>query len=100
MAFTTIYSNGQRANMVREFVVDVTEDKDKIPTDQLLPGSTCFVINESQWYMLNHSYKWTAINIGGGGGGDTDHVIYDGGEETDSPDPSDHIIYNGGDEDG
>ena len=93
MAFTTIYSNGQRANMVREFVVDAKANMNEISTDQLLPGSTCFVINESQWYMLNHSYEWVSVSIDG-------HVIYDGGEENSSNPDSDHVIYNGGDEDG
>ena len=95
MAFTTIYSNGQRANMVREFVVDNKADMNTILTDQLLPGSTCFVINESQWYMLNHSYEWVSVSING-------HVIYDGGDEdpNSSLNNGDHIIYNGGDEDG
>lgn len=93
MAFTTIYSNGQRANMVREFVVDTEADIASINTSQLLPGSTCFVIEQSQWYMLNHQYQWKPVTLSGISG----DVIYDGGEENSTP-SGQHLIYDGGEE--
>lgn len=93
MAFTTVYSNGQRANMVREFVVDIQADITSINTSQLLPGSTCFVIEESQWYMLNHNLEWKPVQISGISG----DVIYDGGEENSSSN-NQHLIYDGGEE--
>ena len=90
MAFTTIYSNGQRPNMVREFVVDTEADIASINTSQLMPGSTCFVIEQSQWYMLNHQYQWKPVAL--------NSVIYDGGEENSSNPGYDDVIYDGGEE--
>ena len=93
--FTATSLNGRTPNMVREFVVDEVDDLESIDTRQLSPGCKAFVINQNQWYMLNHNKEWIPVKIGGGGGGGGGiHVIYDGG---DLDDPQDNIVYDGGD---
>lgn len=82
--YTPTFLNGQAANMVREFVVDTVEDITSIDVSQLLPGSRVFVINTSQWYMLNHRKLWQTINWGSGGGGSGGSVVYDGGNIDDN----------------
>ena len=95
MAYTTVYLNGHQDNMVRRFVVDTVADIGSIDTSQLKPGSTVFVIEDSANYMLNNKYQWRQIkNSGGGGGGDIDHIIYDGSDE-DNPG---NVDYDGGEE--
>ena len=55
-------------------------------------GTTAFVIETSQRYMLNGSTEWKKINvaIGGGGSGGNDEIYDGGGVEG----PND--IYDGG----
>ena len=78
---TTMFSNGSVPNQIKEFVVDTDDQLSTIDISQILPGSRAFVINTSQWYMLNHQGQWQTIDWGGGGGGsEYDHIIYNGGE--------------------
>ena len=51
---TTMFSNGSVPNQIKEFVVDTDDQLSTIDISQILPGSRAFVINTSQWYMLNH----------------------------------------------
>lgn len=97
MAFTTVFSGNQKANMVRQFVVDTHDDIASIDISQLLAGSTAFVITTSETYMLKNDRTWYKVDIGSGGGGGGG-TIYDGGDEDGSS--SEEIIYDGGDEDG
>lgn len=115
MGYTTVFTGKQKANMVRKFVVDTYNDISSINISQLLPGSTAFVINTSQTYMLNNARQWTLINVGGGSGGGSSsggngdgcccdcggNIIYDGGD-LDNPagDFNGNLGYDGGDMDG
>lgn len=74
---------------IKRFIVDFTSDIVDLPTD-CTPGSTAFVIENSQRYMLNNNRNWVRIvtsggsGSGGGGGNEGDgdiitEVIYDGG---------------------
>lgn len=69
---------------IKRFIVDFTSDIVDLPTD-CTPGSTAFVIENSQRYILNNNRNWVRIVTSGGGGGnegDDDiitEVIYDGG---------------------
>lgn len=82
----SIHSNrGQIAYGHKEFIVDFTSDVSSLPTDCAV-GSTAFVIETSQYYMLNNQKMWIKVNLASGsgtGGGDTppeeEHVIYNGG---------------------
>lgn len=77
-------NRGQLAYGITHFIADTIDDMYKISTNGLTPGSTVFVINTSNKYMLNNQKEWIKIaNGSGGGGGDT-------------PNPSDTYIYEGG----
>ena len=76
----TLVSQSPNRPMVRHYVVDNYSDIATIKDiSQLLPGSTAFVINKSEKYMLRHDGTWTKVTSSGGGGGG--EVIYDGGDE-------------------
>ena len=98
MGYTMTFSNGQIPNQVKQFVVDESKDIDSIDISQILPGSRAFVISDSQWYMLNNQWKWKPVDNQGGGGGSTDEIIYDGGEETSGKEDDLEIVYDGGEE--
>lgn len=104
MSYTMTYSNGRVPNQVKEFTVDAKSDIDSIDISQILPGSRAFVIDDSQWYMLNNQWQWKPVDLGsgsssgGGGSEDYDHIYYDGGSE--DGDTTDRINYDGGSEDG
>lgn len=75
-------SNGRRAYGVKTFVFDSV--KDMMKEDNAHKGDTAFIIETSQYYMLNHSKVWVKIFPYGsgdseGGGASSQHVIYDGG---------------------
>lgn len=75
MAYSTVYLNGRKPNMVRRFVVDAKADLSEINISQLLPGSTAFIIETSETYMLNNQFSWVEVALFG------NSVIYDGGVE-------------------
>lgn len=75
MAYSTVYLNGRKPNMVRRFVVDAKADLSEINISQLLPGSTAFIIETSETYMLNNQFNWVEVAPFG------NSVIYDGGVE-------------------
>ena len=62
--------------------------------DKLYPGSTIFIINTSEYYMLNGNKQWIKINpygIGnssesdsGGSESENEEISYDGGSIDDS----------------
>lgn len=67
MSYTTMFSSGYVANQVKEFAVDTVDDIDSIDISQLLAGSKAFVIEDSQWYMLNNARQWKPVKWGSGG---------------------------------
>lgn len=81
----SIYANGNKiAHGQKEFLVDELNDLLLIPTTNLTPGTTAFVIANSQTYMLNHNKQWIKVNLTGGSPSSPDpegptSVIYDGG---------------------
>lgn len=85
------------------------------PHSGMMPGSTAFIIESSETYMLNTKGKWVLIKTGGviSGGEiiEDEEVIYDGGDidkdvdagggpdgdmDTDD-DEEEEVIYDGGD---
>jgi hypothetical protein len=83
--FSILSNRGKVAYGQKEFVVDLASEISSLPT-KCTPGSTAFVIETSQYYMLNNQRQWVKVNLasgsGTGGGGDLPEdgeVIYNGG---------------------
>lgn len=76
---------GQVSYNVVKLVLDTADDVVNLPSG-VKPGSTAFVIETSEHYMMNSKGEWKKVNLSSGGGGSSG-----GGEED-----SDHIIYEGG----
>lgn len=82
--FSIISTGGHKAYNLQSFVVDTQADLDNLPID-IHAGSTAFVIEKSQYYMLNNQKTWVLVNLGSSGGGGIDPdvtVVYEGGEMT------------------
>ena len=85
--YSLISNRGIYNIALKEYVVDFETDVSTVPTDAPA-GSTCFVIDNSTTYMLNHQKKWVKVNLpsgggnSGGGGGNPpsgEEVVYEGG---------------------
>ena len=88
MSFHILSNSGKLAYGVKEFIIDTYDDINAINVKSITPGSTVFVIDASEYYMLNTKLEWKKVNIANGatapgqGGGSTPEeieVIYDGG---------------------
>ena len=86
---------GQRgAHGVVQYVADTSADIAQLPIYHT-PGSTAFVIETSERYMLNNKRIWKKI-LSSNSSEEYDEVIYDGGlEESDEPEAFE-VIYDGG----
>ena len=100
MAYRISSQAGKVTYNLKELIVDTYDDIASIDVRKVAPGSTAFVIDSSEHYMLNNKYQWVKVDIGGGSGvisgiasGEIE-VIYDGGEIDGIPDVE--VIYNGG----
>ena len=77
-----ISENGVEKYGICHFVVDTPADMATMPTDVEM-GSTCFVIQTSENYMLNSQKIWIKVTLSGSGGGSTpEYINYDGGAVT------------------
>lgn len=78
-----IRANGNKmAYGIKHFILDTAADMGDLERQNLIPGSTAFIISSSEYYMLNGSLNWIKINpsdIGGGGSSDGPEDEYDGG---------------------
>lgn len=85
MSFKILNQNGQNTYNLKEIIVDSynKEEMDKL-AKTTAPGSTCFVIDTSEYYMLNTKYEWVKVNLYGD---KTVQDIVDGKVE---------VIYDGG----
>ena len=96
MAFRIASQSGKKVYNLKEFVVDVFDDIKKINTRELAVGSTAFVIDTSETYMLNSKKEWIKITIKSSGSGtitpEENEIIWDGGSVSSSGD----TIYEGG----
>lgn len=75
-----------KAYGVKHFLADTLTDITGIDISTAAVGSTCFIIDSSDTYMLNHAKQWKKIKAASTGGdsgeGDTSATyIYDGGVE-------------------
>ena len=103
MAFRILSHAGKTTYGLKDFVVDVFDDIKTINTTDLATGSTAFVIETSEHYMLNSKKEWVKVNLGSSRNDpDNDDIIYDGGLVDDINKPTtdesddDDIIYDGG----
>lgn len=74
---------GKQTNIpYHTFNCDNKSDMEAIDVSRSPMGSSCYVINDGDSYILNSKKEWKLVprNSGGGGSGGDD-VIYDGGEE-------------------
>ena len=86
MSYGILNQNGQNTYNLKEIIIDSynKEEMDKL-AKTTAPGSTCFVIDTSEYYMLNTKKEWIKLNLYGDKtvqdivDGEVE-VIYDGGE--------------------
>lgn len=90
-----IRANGNRlAHGIKKFTVDTFDEVAKINLAAVAMGSTVFVIDKSETYMLDGQRKWVKVTLSSGSDGSiSGDIIYDGGDINNNPD---HIIYEGG----
>lgn len=60
MAINITKDNG-RDQKTTEFLADSVSDIQSLPTTGVVPGSTCFVIENSALYILNSQKQWILI---------------------------------------
>ena len=69
---------------IKNYILDFTSDIQSLSTENLIPGSTIFIIETSERYMLNHNKEWVKIQnfnqIFSGAIVPDEYVIYEGGE--------------------
>lgn len=87
MAFIAANS-GRTAYGIKHLIFDTVEELAEVNTTDLYPGTTAFIIDTSDNYMLNSKLEWKKVNLSIGSGGGSDDgpsaggdVIYEGGVE-------------------
>ena len=86
-----IGANGNKITYgIKHYILDTEEDLDLLPSNKESMGTTCFIIENSKYYMVNGKLEWVEIkpyngslggNNGGSGGVEGDkEIIYDGGQ--------------------
>ena len=91
----SIGSNGEKiAYGIRHYNLDTEEDLKRLQkSKKMTMGCTCFIIENSKYYMLNGEQKWIEITPFG------KMISSEGGDIIlpDNPEiPDDDIIYEGG----
>ena len=92
-------NRNRKAYGIKHYNIDTEDELNKIDVSREVMGTTAFVIETSQRYMLNGSQEWKKINSasnGSGSGGSGSEDIWDGGGVGDSDTPSDDEIQDGG----
>ena len=98
----TISANGNKpAYGIKEYVLDTRADIKNLPVKGATTGSRAFIIETSEYYMLNSKKEWVEIKPYCDSifdGDDDMEVIYDGGEmaEKEPEDEVQEVIYDGG----
>lgn len=98
-------NRNRKAYGIKHYNLDTEAELQEINTSREVMGTTAFVIETSQRYMLNGSKEWKKISTPGSGGGSSSDEIYDGGGVEGPEDiydgggvggPSDDNTYEGG----
>ena len=86
--YSHVAQSGKAVYGIKHFVVDTTAEVQELPTNCHM-GSTAFVIETSETYMINGQRKWVKVvfasEAGSGSGSGTGsnseevHIVYDGG---------------------
>lgn len=66
MSFRIQSQSGRTTYNLKKFTVDTFADISKIAVRELAVGSTVFVIDTSENYMLNSQRQWIKVKLGGG----------------------------------
>ena len=82
-------NRNRKAYGIKHYNIDTEQDLHDIDVDYEIMGTTAFVIETSQHYMLNGSKEWKKIKVGSGSGGSNDEIYDGGGVEGED-------IYDGG----
>lgn len=99
MAYTISRNSNKVAYGIKELIFNTVMEMFAYPTQRLTPGSTAIITDASQIYILNNNHQWKLwVCEGGGGGGDTDPDVYNGGDISDPTSGSeDTYIWDGQD---
>lgn len=69
MAIVITSNSGKTHYALQQYVCDTNADIIDLPVDNVWVGSTAFVIDSGETYMLNSALNWVKVDLGGGGGG-------------------------------
>ncbi len=59
----SIFSNGDiTAYNVKHYIIDTIDDINKLSTN-IHPGSTAFIVETSEYYMLNNKQNWQKVQL-------------------------------------
>lgn len=84
-------NRNKKAYGIKHYNLDTEADLSQINVNREVMGTTAFVIETSQRYMLNGSKEWKKISNSNGGGSNNNDFVYDGGGVE-----NDENIYDGG----
>ena len=83
-------NRNKKAYGIKHYNLDTEAELSQINVQREVMGTTAFVIETSQRYMLNGSGEWKKIMSGYAGGSNNNDFVYDGGGVEDDS------IYDGG----
>lgn len=72
-------NRNRKAYGIKHYNLDTEAELQTINTQREVMGTTAFVIETSQRYMINGSKEWKKITTSSGGGSGSNDEIYDGG---------------------
>lgn len=78
-----IGANGNKITYgIKHYILDTEADLDLLPSNRESMGTTCFIIENSKYYMVNGKLEWIEIKPYSGSIGEAEEdmdIIYDGG---------------------
>ena len=96
----TIGANGKKiAYGIKHYNLDTEADLTELQTRVEPMGSTCFIISNSKYYMLNSKKQWVEITPFGKvitSSGDGDNILPPEEDDSEPEIPNDDIVYDGG----
>lgn len=97
MQLYNILSNRKRSYGVKTYMINTLAELDAIPLTlaSTVPGSIAIVAETGEKYMLNLNRQWELMG-GISSGDNTDHIVYEGGDLTNTQPQDTDINYDGG----
>lgn len=74
MAIVITSNSGKTHYALRQYVCDTNADIVDLPIDNVWVGSTAFIIESGETYMLNSALNWVKVELGSGGGGSSEDL--------------------------